>query len=144
MDEGRLSATRSRLTSFRAAALLAVAATVAASVGYAAPSDENSASQSCFFLHSWDGQWKVTPDSRSIYVKQNGVVFRLDLEQAIPMLQSSFAVLKTKGTSNAVCRPEDMHFEASDRTGGLQNLIVRKMTRLTAEQVAALPKELRL
>ena len=111
-------------------------------IGQVAPAADASNAQSCFMQRAWDGQWKVSPDSRSIYVKENGVVYRFDLEQPIPMLQSSFTVLHTTGTSDAVCRPEDLRLVASDRLGGLQKPIVRKITRLTTEEVAALPKNL--
>ena len=97
----------------------------------------------CFFLRSWDGQWKVTPDSRTIYVVQNGTTFRLDLQQPIKMLQSPWAVLSTRNSSEAVCRPEDMHLVVSDRLGGLDTPIVTKITALTPQEVAALPQKLR-
>ena len=113
-----------------------------AGIGEVAPAAEESNAQSCFMQRAWDGQWKVSRDTRSIYVRQNGVVYRFDLEQQIPMLLSSFTVLHTAGTSDAVCRPEDLHLIASDQLGGLREPIVRKITRLTAEEVSALPKNL--
>jgi hypothetical protein len=124
-----------------AVAVVAVMLGVAA-IGQVASATDASDAQSCFMQGAWDGQWKVSPDTRSIYVKQNGVVYRFDLEQQVPMLLSSFTVLYTAGTSDAVCRPEDLHLIASDQLGGVRKPIVRKITRLTPEEVSELPKKL--
>jgi hypothetical protein len=120
--------------------ILALAWLNAPQVGRAA---DHGAQRPCFLLRAWDGQWKVSPDSRSIYVVENGVTFRLDLRQPIPLLQSPWAVLNTAHTSDAVCRPEDLHLVVSDRLGGKDFPIVNKISALTPEQAAALPKNLR-
>lgn len=129
---------RSRLISGGALVL-----TLALGLAAAAGSRAEGSQDGCFFLRSWDGQWKVSPDSRSLYVRQNGQVFRIDLQQAAPLLQSSFAVLNTRGSSDAVCAPQDLHLVVSDRLGSLQPAIVSKISRLTPEELAALPKRLR-
>ncbi len=124
-------------------AVLVLTLTLALGLGAQPRSLAADSKDACFFLRSWDGQWKVTPDSRSLYVKQSGQVFRIDLQQATPLLQSSFAVLNTRGSSDAVCTPQDLHLVVSDRLGSLQPAIVSKITRLTPEELAALPKRLR-
>jgi hypothetical protein len=126
-----------------AAVLLVASVLGAAFIGHVAAAARADEAQSCFLLHAWDGQWTASADSRSIYVKENGVVFRLDLEQPIPALQSPWAVLNTKGSSDAVCSPLDLHLAVSDRLGGIAVPLVRKLTRLTPAEVAALPKKLK-
>jgi hypothetical protein len=121
----------------------ALVLTLALGLGAAAGSLAGGSQDACFFLRSWDGQWKVSPDSRSLYVRQSGQVFRIDLQQPAPLLQSSFAVLNTRGSSDAVCAPQDLHLVVSDRLGSLQPAIVSKITRLTPDELAALPKQLR-
>jgi hypothetical protein len=133
-----IPSTRSRLISGGALAL-----TLTLGLGAAASSLAAGSQDGCFFLRSWDGQWKPAPDSRSLYVRQNGRVFRIELQQAAPLLQSSFAVLNTRGSSDAVCAPQDLRLVISDRLGSLQPAIVTKITRLTPDEVAALPKQQR-
>src|SRR6185437_10477561 len=119
-----------------AAALVALTAVLGfASVGQAA---NDNGKQPCFFLRAWDGQWKVTPDARTMYVRENGVIWRWDLRQPIPLLKSTWAVLNTSGTNDAVCRPEDLHLIVSDRLGGKQIAIVNSITPLSAEEASAL------
>jgi hypothetical protein len=128
-------------------AVAAAAAAAAVGIALCAPAVSRAAGGSdqprCFLLHAWDGQWKVSPDSRSIYVVENGVIFRLDLQQPIPLLQSPWAILNTRGTSDSICRPEDLRLVVSDRLGGEDTAIVSRMTALTAAEAAALPKNLR-
>lgn len=122
-----------------AAALFAVAGMLGvADVGHAA----DNGNQQCFFLRAWDGQWKVSPDAKSLYVRENGTVWRWDLRQPIPLLKSTFSVLDTSGTNDAVCRGEDLHLIVSDRLGSREIAIVNSITPLSAEEAAALPKEL--
>lgn len=127
----------------RMTAALGVAVTALGVVATVDAPASASNARSCFLLHSWDGQWKVSPNSRSLYVKENGVIFRIDLAQPAPMLQSSFSILNTAGSSEAVCRPEDLHLVVTDRLGGMQTAIARKVVRLTPAEAAALPKNLK-
>src|SRR5262249_34481977 len=90
---------------------------LAAMLGVARVSDAASGDQPCFFLRAWDGQWKASPDAKSIYVRENGTVWRWDLRQPVDLLKSTWAVLNTGGTNDAVCRGTDLHLIVSDRLG---------------------------
>jgi hypothetical protein len=119
---------------FALAAMLGVARVSEAAGG--------SGDQPCFFLRAWDGQWKVSPDAKSIYVRENGTIWRWDLRQPVDLLKSTWAVLNTGGTNDAVCRGTDLHLIVSDRLGAQIIAIVNTITQLSPEEAAQLPKEL--
>jgi len=97
----------------------------------------------CFLRRDWTGAWRVTPDARTMYINVSGTIYRLDLEQSYPLLRSAWAVLHDRDSSDAICSAIDFRLSVSDRIGNWQAPIVRRMTRLTAEQAAALPQSLR-
>jgi len=97
---------------------------------------------SCFPLKEWTGGWKVTPDSRTLYIRVSRQVYQLDLDAPHPLLQSAFAVITNRGSNDFICNPLDFRLTVSDRTGAEESPIVRTLTRLTPEQAARLPKKL--
>ncbi len=130
-------------------AVMAVMALIGApSLAGAALSDEDQTARHagptpCFLRRDWTGGWKVTPDSRTIYINVSGSIYRLDLNQAYPLLQSPWAVLHNTDASNAICSAIDFRLSVSDQIGNWQTPIVKKLTQLSAAQAAALPKRLR-
>ncbi|MGH8220779.1 MAG: hypothetical protein ACREUT_19775 [Steroidobacteraceae bacterium] len=97
----------------------------------------------CFFRRDWRGGFRVTPDARTIYIRVSGSVYRLDLQSSYSVLKDPFAVLSNRDSSNAICTPLDFRLTVSNRAGVIQWPIVKRMTRLTPAQAAALPKKLR-
>lgn len=97
----------------------------------------------CFFLKSWKGRWKTAPDSRAMYISVSHHVYRLDLAEAYPLLKSPWAVLVYRDSGSTICGPSDFRIVLSNQIGVRERIIVRKMTRLTPAEVAALPKKLR-
>ncbi|HTX24520.1 MAG TPA: hypothetical protein VMD03_07685 [Steroidobacteraceae bacterium] len=118
-------------------------ARASAPVSAASRNDSPAQPSTCFLRRNWTGAWKVTPDSRTIYINVAGSVYRLDLDQAYPLLKSPWAVLHNTDASTAICTAIDFRLAVSDRTGNWQTPIVRKLTRLSAAQAAALPRNLR-
>ncbi len=98
---------------------------------------------SCFFRQDWYGTWKTSPDSRSIYISASRQIYRLDLDTAYPLLQSRWAVLIDRDASNTICSAIDFRLVVIDRIGTNEPVIVRRLTRLTDAEAAALPKSLR-
>ncbi len=129
-------------------AKMAVPVLIGASVlAGAALSDEDqtarhTASAPCFLRREWTGGWRVTPDSRTIYINVAGSIYRLDLTQAYPLLKSPWAVLHNTDASDSICSAIDFRLSVSDQVGNWQTPIVKKMTRLSAAQAAALPQRL--
>jgi hypothetical protein len=97
----------------------------------------------CFLRRDWTGTWRVTPDARTMYIHVGRSVYRLDLAEAYPLLRSPWAILHDTDSSDTICTGIDFRLSVSDRNGAWQVPIVRKMTRLTPERAAALPKSLR-
>jgi hypothetical protein len=108
------------------------------------PSDQTAASgDTCFLRSQWTGGWKVTPDSRTIYIAVKHQIYQLDLGMAHPLLQSPFAILINSGWGDAICSPLDFRLTVTDHMGGKEWPQVQKLRRLTPAEAAALPKKLR-
>jgi hypothetical protein len=118
--------------------LLAQAAAPFGPPATSAPQDS-----SCFLRRQWTGGWKVTSDSRTLYIRVSGQIYQLDLDAPHPLLQSAFAVIANRGSNDSICSPLDFRLVVSDRTGAEEWPIVRTMARLTPEQTSKLAKKLR-
>ena len=103
---------------------------------------EDEARQHCFFSNQFNN-WKAA-DERTLYIRV-GVnrYYRLDLAGACRTALWPDAVLITKFRgSNAVCSAIDWDLKVAPRADGIaEGCIVSKMTELTTEEVAALPKK---
>lgn len=97
---------------------------------------------SCFLANDWDG-WK-SPSPTVIYVRV-GVsrIYELDLSSGSNQLQEPdmHLVSKIRG-SDWICDPLDLQLQLADNHGAFEEpLIVKSITRLTPEQIAAIPKK---
>ena len=95
---------------------------------------------SCFFSRDWDG-WH-SPNKDTIYLRV-GVrdIWRVDLAGGSSLLAwpDSHLVQNVRGT-DSVCMPIDLDLKvASD--GFVEPLFVKAITKLTPEEVAAIPKK---
>jgi hypothetical protein len=97
----------------------------------------------CFFISQWRG-WKA-PASDVLYLGVNGRgVFRVGLAQGTPLLQNSsyFLVWRDRPTGS-ICQPVQINLALSDGKGLYVPLIAKSLTRLSPEEVAAIPKRYR-
>ena len=95
--------------------------------------------QSCFYPNQWTS-WKA-PDDHTIFLNVGNRVFRLDINGACPALREG-ATLITRSQSTQLCRAIDWDLRV--RSGGITSgCIVGKMSQLTPDQIAALPKDAR-
>jgi hypothetical protein len=142
-----MSANHRYLCGMRALALVTLFGLVGAIHSRGSISSESQTARSdptpCILRRDWAGTWRVTPDARTMYINVAGSIYRLDLDQAYPLLKSPWAILHDTDSSNQICAAIDFRLSVSDRTGAWQAPIVRKMTRLSREQAAELPKSLR-
>jgi hypothetical protein len=126
--------------------LLGVGWTNAPAIAAASPDNQSASSDNqpaCFLRRDWDGGFRVTPDSKTVYIRvSHHWIYRLDLAAPSPLLQSAFAVLNNRGTNDSICSPLDFQLVVSDRTGAFEPSIVSKLTRLTDAEAKALPKKL--
>jgi len=118
--------------------LLAPAAEAFGQPATSAPQDS-----SCFLRREWTGGWKVTSDSRTLYIRVSRQIYQLNLDAPHPLLRSAFAVIADRGSNDSICSPLDFSLVVSDRTGAEAWPIVRTMRQLTPEQTSKLAKELR-
>jgi hypothetical protein len=99
------------------------------------------APDNCFLSRDWEG-WK-SPSPNVIYLRV-GVsrIFQLDLSAGSNQLQDADVHLinKVRG-SDWICDPLDLDLQVADSHGVFREpLFVKSITRLTPEQVAAIPK----
>jgi hypothetical protein len=129
---------RSTLTYAGAAAALCLAGSAA----YADPPAH--ADQSCFLAADWSG-WK-SPSPNVIYLRINvSTIYELDLSAGSSQLQEPdmHLVSELRG-SDWICSPLDLQLEVADSHGAFREpLIVKSITRLTPDQVRAIPAKYR-
>jgi hypothetical protein len=116
-----------------AAGVIGLSATAAA----AAPSTGNN----CFFISEWQG-WK-SPSPNILYLGVNHRdIYKVELSGGSPELSWPDVHLISKVTgSDSICSPLDLQLYVSDNTGFRSALIARSLTKLTPEEVAAIPRK---
>jgi hypothetical protein len=98
--------------------------------------------QSCFFVTQWHG-WKAA-DDHTVYINVDSHrIYRLDMSGACPALLDSSAVLISKNQTSSICSAIDWDLRISQGHGVITGCIVDKMTQLSPDQAAALPRSLR-
>jgi hypothetical protein len=120
----------------------AALATVLTGAAFAAADKTAAADRpSCFFSRDWDS-WH-SPDENTIYLRV-GVrdIYRIDLSSGSKLLTwpDSHIISKLWGSSS-ICRPIDLDLSVSDGNGFREFVIAKAITKLTPEQVAAIPKK---
>lgn len=97
--------------------------------------------RSCFYLSDWDN-WSA-PNRDTLYMKvRNRDVYQVDLSNGTSLLTSPGVHLVSiqRGT-DTVCGPLDLDLRVSDGWGMAMPIMAKKITKLTPEQVAAIPKK---
>ncbi len=128
---------RATLTALAAAGLIASAASAQAQ-----PLDKPArAERPCFSLSDWHG-WS-SPSRDILYMKvRNKDVYRLDLAYGSSQLNwpGSHIVSVVRG-SDRVCAPIDLDLRVSDGFGIGIPIRAKTITKLTPEEIAAIPKK---
>lgn len=126
----------------RFAAHLIVAALAAgcAAAGSAAARPATS-NPPCFFVSQWQGWKSPSPDVIYLGVNMHDV-YRVDLSAGSSQLQwpSAHLVSIVRG-GDSICSPLDLQLSVADTNGFATPLIARSLTKLTPEEVAAIPKK---
>jgi hypothetical protein len=96
--------------------------------------------RACFSARDFES-WKA-PDAKTIYVRvRMNSYYRLDLAGACPAVRSPGSHLITvfRG-SDLICTPLDWDLKVSEGLGGIATpCLVKAMTRLTPDEVRAIP-----
>ncbi|MGI9170163.1 MAG: DUF6491 family protein, partial [Caulobacteraceae bacterium] len=118
-------------------------AAVAAAGVVAAGAPAAVAGQTCFLSRDWQG-WK-SPSPKIIYLRVNvSDIYKVTLSVGSSMLQSPDVHLDSivRGSSN-ICSAIDLDLRVSDNNGFATPLIAESLTKLTPEEIAAIPKKYR-
>jgi hypothetical protein len=124
-------------------ALLAAAAPALADTPTDAPGAEKAAkpARSCFYLSDWSN-WKA-PDNKTLYLKvRNRDVYRVDLSHGGGMLTSpGVHLVSVVRGSDQICAPLDLDLRVSDGFGFAMPIMAKAITKLTPEEIKAIPKK---
>ena len=125
----------------RRAALLVGAA--AALIGGQALATTDNPAVPCFHTSQWLG-WKA-PDRNTLYLGVNGHdVYRVDLHVSPPdLMYPNVQLVSGAQGSSAICTALDLQLAVVNASGMRQPIIARSLTKLTPEQVSAIPKKYR-
>ncbi len=96
----------------------------------------------CFFISQWQG-WHATND-HTIFIRVNlKDIYRLDLSAGSQELTwpGTYHLVNVVRGSSSICTPLDFQLSLSDGHGFQQFLIVSNVTKLTPEEIAAMPKK---
>jgi hypothetical protein len=107
----------------------------------AEPAKPAKPARQCFYLSDWRG-W-TAPDKNTLYMKVRGRdVYRVDLAYGSNQLTwpGSHLVSVVRGP-DSVCHPLDLDLRVSDGFGFAMPIRAKAITKLTPEEIAALPKK---
>ncbi len=123
-----------------AGALLAAPALAANSPEETAAAPQK-AQRQCFQLSDWQG-WSA-PDKNTLYMKvRNRDVYKVDLAWGSNQLTwpGNFLISTVRGI-DTVCNPIDLDLKVSDSSGFAMPIRAKTITKLTPEEIAAIPKK---
>lgn len=125
--------------------LIALSVTALAGVGGlgaagASPASTDKPARACFFADQING-WRQAGDSAVLVNVGAKDVYRLDLFGPCRDLDTNFTIgVETRGGGNSICQGLDATVIAHSPTGPMR-CPVTKVTKLTPEEIAALPKK---
>lgn len=109
-----------------------------------APDDAAAATKparTCFYLSDWDG-WSA-PDKDTLYLRvRNRDVYRVDLSHGTNQLTSpGVHLVSIVRGGDSICHPLDLDLRVSDGFGFAMPIRAKTITKLSVEQIAAIPKK---
>lgn len=122
-------------------ALVGMAAPAAFAAQGDAPAKAIKPARQCFYLSDWRG-WSA-PDKNTLYMKVRGRdVYRVDLAYGSNQLTwpGTHLVSVVRGP-DSICSPLDLDLRVGDGLGMPIPIRAKSITKLTPEQIAALPKK---
>jgi hypothetical protein len=108
-------------------------------VGTASPAPTTN----CFYVTQWQGWKSPSPDVIYLGVNMHDV-YRVDLSAGSSMLSwPNMHLVSIVRGSDSICTALDLDLKISDDHGFTEPLIAKALTKLTPDQVAAIPKKYR-
>ncbi len=127
-------------------AAVMVGAVMAAGAGYAATDTsvkDRPAAQHCFFVTQWQGWSSPSPSVLLLGVAMHDV-FRVDLSAPAPQLSwPGMHLISIQRGSSSICGAIDLDLKVADTNGFPTPLFPKTLTKLTPEEVAAIPRQFR-
>jgi hypothetical protein len=127
-----------------ASSALALALSTALAAGSAlADTPKKALATPCFFITQWEG-WKA-PDAHTLYLGVNmHDVYKVELSGDSPMIQDpDMHLISEVHGSTSICTALDLQLSVSDSHGFREPLIAKTLTKLSPEEVKAIPKKYR-
>ncbi len=123
--------------------MAAAAAQAAAPVDPSKPPPASDHLDKCFYLSDWENWTSPSDDVIYLRVRTNDV-YKIALSTPSSELRwpDVHLVNRVYGV-DSVCYPIDLDMSVSDGTGIHERLIAKAITRLTPEEIAAIPKKYR-
>lgn len=94
----------------------------------------------CFFSRDWMG-WR-SPDKNTIYIRVRvNEIYKIDLSYGSSLLTwpDSHLINEIRG-SDSICSPIDLDLKVAE-DGIVEPLFIKSISKLTPEEVAAIPKK---
>lgn len=137
----------SKITHIARAALIGLAiagglsATAASAAQGDAPTKAAKPARQCFYLSDWRG-W-TAPDKNTLYMKVRGRdVYRVDLAHGTNQLTwPGVHLVSVIRGPDSVCHPLDLDLRVSDGFGMPMPIRAKAITKLTPDEIKALPKK---
>ena len=125
-----------------AAGVVAASATLGGAASAAPAADTNG--RNCFTVNDWHGWSSPSPDVLYLAVNFRDV-YKAELAQPVEGLNLVDTVVISDETGlRSICNAVDLHLIMTHRGGGSRRgLIVKSLTKLTPEEIAAIPKKYR-
>ena len=124
--------------------LIAAAIALAAPAAFAETTVKPAAGSQCFRVSQIQNHKKA--DNETLYIGvRNKEVFRLGMSGACltGTTSSDPLILETVGGTDLVCRPIDLNLKVKMGPGGVSPCIIKDITKLKPEEIAALPPKLK-
>ncbi len=100
-------------------------------------------SSGCFFITQWQGWKSPSPDVIYLGVNQHDV-YRVELSGGSPMLSApDVHLVSVVRGSDSICTALDLQLAVADVNGFKEPLIAKSLTKLSPQEVAAIPKKYR-
>ena len=95
----------------------------------------------CFFVRNWEG-WSAPSDDTVLLRVSRRDVYKVNVTRGADFLRSpgSFLISQNRG-GGSVCSHMDLDLQAANSSGFRVPLIAKSLTKLTPQEVAALPKK---
>lgn len=97
----------------------------------------------CFFITQWQGWKSPSPDVIYLGVNMHDI-YRVDLSVGSSQLQwPDMHLVSVNRGSSSICSALDLDLKIADTNGFSSPLIAKRLTKLTPEEAAAVPRKFR-